>query len=282
LEGHGRCRRSTSCPPYPAPCTHTRRHPPRTGTHVEAQQPHHPALRRHEGRAALRSHLTARTGADWRPERCRSRLGDDCGTVPPSPAARHEEHAPGPTVPVPRPPGTRLRRSGGPQRTRGLVVRAPAESVERVRRDRRPTRSTRLLTRAVPPCRRAPVSSIRREPVTCARDRLLRELAHWKPFGLPWPGRNRSVSVKSSGVHDDDTSTGGPCDGRVLRYRQGNRARAGRSGFRRGRHGPGHPTCHAAGRCDVPRPRRGQRQVGHRRGSAGHRPVRADRRPGQQ
>jgi NADP-dependent 3-hydroxy acid dehydrogenase YdfG len=26
----------------------------------------------------------------------------------------------------------------------------------------------------------------------------------------------------------------------------------------------------------------GQRKVGHRRGSAGHRPVRADRRPGQQ
>jgi hypothetical protein len=110
---------------------------------------------------------------------------DDCGTVPPSPAVRHEEHAPVPAVPVPRPPGTRLRRSGGPQRTRGLVDRAPAEGVERVRRDRRPTRSTRLLTRAVPPCRRAPVSSIRRQPVTCARDRLLCELAHWKPFGLP-------------------------------------------------------------------------------------------------
>ncbi|MGX1471423.1 UNVERIFIED_CONTAM: hypothetical protein RKD50_000231 [Streptomyces canus] len=130
------------------------------------------------------SHLTARTGVDWQPERCRGRLGDDCGTVPPSPEARHEEHAPGPTVPVPRPPGTRLRRSGGPQRTRGLVDRAPAEGVERVRRDRRPTRSTRLLARAVPPCRRAPVSSIRRQPVTCARDRLLRELAHWKPIGL--------------------------------------------------------------------------------------------------
>lgn len=33
-------------------------------------------------------------------------------------------------------------------------------------------------------------------------------------------------------MHDDDKSTGGPRDGRVLRHWQGNRARAGRSGFR--------------------------------------------------
>ncbi|MET9463159.1 STAS domain-containing protein [Streptomyces canus] len=84
-----------------------------------------------------RSHLTVRTGADGRPGRCRSRLGDGCGTVPPSPAARQEEHAPGPTVPVPRPPATRLRRSGGPQQTRGLIDRAPAEGVERATSRRR-------------------------------------------------------------------------------------------------------------------------------------------------